>query len=132
MDGSKLMSLSQQILDCDDSTIEPIDLPEWGVTAFIRTMTGIERDSWDVYATKELAKNTKVNIRGKIVCICLCDEDGKRLFGDGQAEALSKKNAKALNRVYDAALKLNKMRDEDIEDLEKNLKADPKENSGSA
>jgi hypothetical protein len=120
MDGSKLMSLSQQILDCDDSTIEPIDLPEWGVKAFIRTMTGTDRDSWELYASKQLEKVNGVNIRGKLACLSLCDENGKRLFGDGQAEALSKKSSKALNRVYEASLKLNKLSDEDIEALEKN------------
>jgi hypothetical protein len=127
-----MKSLSQQILDCDDTTIEPIDLPEWGVKAFIRTMTGTDRDSWEMYASKQLDKVNGVNIRGKLACICLCDEKGKRLFGDGQAEALSKKNSKALNRVYEAALKLNKLSDEDIKELEKNSKADQKGSSGSA
>ena len=115
------MSLSaKDILESSDQNIEPISLPEWGGDAFIRTMSGTERDSWEMYASKQMEKVNNVNIRAKLASITLCDKEGKRLFGDGQVDALSKKSAKALNRVYEAALKLNKLSDEDIEQLEKN------------
>ena len=120
MDGIHIMLSSDDILSCIDSTIEPIEIPEWGGSAFIRTMTGTERDTWEMYASKQMEKTNNVNIRAKLACLALCDESGKRLFGDGQIDALAKKSAKALNRVYEASLKLNKLSDDDIEQLEKN------------
>ena len=114
------MLSTDDILNCNDSTIDPIDIPEWGGSAFIRTMTGTERDSWEMYASKQMEKVNGVNIRAKLACISLCDEAGKRMFGDGQIDALAKKSAKALNRVYEASLQLNKLSDDDIEQLEKN------------
>lgn len=120
MDGFNVMLSSEDILGFDDSNIEPISIPEWGGDAFIRTMTGTERDSWEMYAAKQMDKVNNVNIRAKLACLSLCDEKGKRLFGDGQVEALAKKSAKPLNRVYEASLKINKLSDDDIEQLEKN------------
>jgi len=120
LDGICIMLSSDDILAFNDSTIEAISIPEWGGDAFIRTMTGVERDSWEMYAAKQMDKTNNVNIRAKLACLSLCDEKGKRLFGDGQVDALSKKSAKPLNRVYEASLKLNKLSDDDIEALEKN------------
>lgn len=114
------MLSSQDILNCDDVSVEPISIPEWGGDAFIKVMTGTERDSWEMYASKQMEKTNGVNIRAKLVCLCLCDETGKRIFGDGQVDALSKKSARALNRVYEAATALNKLTDDDIAELEKN------------
>ena len=120
LDGFSVMLTAENILQFEDSGIEPIGLPEWGGSAYIRTMSGSERDSWEMYASKQMDKSNNVNIRAKLACICLCDENGKRLFGDGQVEALGKKSSKPLDRIYSQALKLNKLTDEEIETIEKN------------
>lgn len=111
---------ANDILNSNDSTLEKISIPEWGGDAFIRTMSGGERDSWEMYAAKQLEKTNNVNLRARLASLTLCDEKGNRLFKDDQVQALSKKSAKALDRVYEAAIKLNKLSDEDIEALEKN------------
>jgi len=120
LDGFDLMLSAEDILSSKDDSLEKVSVPEWGGDVFVRTMTGGERDSWELYASKQMERANNVNIRAKLACLCLCDENGKRLFGDGQVDALGKKSAKALDRVYSAALELNKLTDEDIEQLEKN------------
>ena len=115
------MSLTaESILNCNDSGIKKISVPEWGGDVFIRTMSGTERDSWEMYAGHQLEKKGNVNIRAKLAVITLCDESGKRLFADQQLDKLSSKNGKALDRVYSESLKLNKLTDEEVEQLEKN------------
>lgn len=115
------MTLSaQDILNCQDSGIESVSVPEWGGDVHIRTMTGVERDNWEVYASSQFEKKGSVNIRAKLAVLTLCDTSGNRLFKDSDLDQLSGKNSKALDRVYSAALKLNKLTDDDIEDLEKN------------
>ena len=115
------MLSSSDILECDDSNYDVISVPEWGGDVRIRTMTGGERDSWELYVTNEVKKTNSVNVRARLVALTACDKDGKRIFGDGQIAALNKRNGKALDRVYDAALRLNKLTESDIEELEGNL-----------
>jgi len=115
------MITADEILSFDDGTIEKLIVPEWGnAEVYIRTMSGSERDTWELYASKAMERKGAVNIRAKLACLCLCDENGKRLFADGQVDQLGKKSSKALDRVYSAALKVNKLSDDEIEALEKN------------
>jgi len=111
---------AQDILSCDDSMAQKINIPEWGGDVYIRTMSGSERDSWELHAEAQLDKTNSVNVRAKLASLTLCDEKGKRLFSDNQLAALGKKSGKALDRVYSASLKLNKVTDADIKELEKN------------
>lgn len=113
------MEISDKILSADDIKIEPIDLDEWGVKAFIRVMNGTERDSWEVYAQKQL-KADKVNMRARLAAICLCNAHGERIFKDEQTAELSQKSSIVLDRIYDAAIRLNKIGAADLEALEKN------------
>ena len=47
------------ILQAHDLVIEKIDLPEWGGTAFVREMSGFERDGWEAYAQREIEKKNR-------------------------------------------------------------------------
>ena len=108
------------ILNCDDSSKEKINIPEWGGDVYIKVMSGSERDSWELYYGKEIEKTNSVNVRSKLAGLTLCDEQGKRLFSDGQIAALGKKSGSALERVYVESLRINKVTESDIEALEKN------------
>ena len=110
---------ADKILSADDITIEPINLEEWGGKAFIRVMSGTERDSWEVYAQKQI-NSDKVNMRARLAVICLCDDKGARIFKDNQTAELAKKSSIVLDRIYEAAVKLNKIGAADLEALEKN------------
>lgn len=113
------MLKADDILAAEDLKIEPIDLPEWGGSAFIRVMNGTERDSWEVYAQKQMSSD-RVNMRARLAVICLCDDKGERIFKDSQAADLAKKSSIALDRVYEAAVRLNRIGAADLEALEKN------------
>lgn len=114
------MLSAEQILAANDTGIESVDVPEWGGSVCIRTMTGTERDSWELYYQSEVKKRDNANVRAKLCALTICDESGKRLFTDQQVADLAKKNAKALDRVFTAATRLNKITEDEIEELEKN------------
>ena len=107
------------ILAADDITIRPLKIPEWGGTIHIRTMTGQERDTWEVYAQSQMQADS-VNIRARLAAICICDETGKRLFTNADTVKLSEKSGAALDRVYEAAVRLNGLSGEEVERIEKN------------
>ncbi|WP_119728335.1 hypothetical protein [Thermomonospora amylolytica] len=109
-----------QILAADDLTTEDVEVPEWGGTVRVRTLTGAERDRFEESMAQTRGKSVKTNLanlRARLVALCVVDEDGKRLFSDSEAAALGRKSAAALDRVFEAARKLNRMTEEDVEEL---------------
>ncbi len=111
------------ILGADDLTREPVEVPEWGGTVFVRTMTGTERDEFETSMFVGLGKKRKenfANLRARMVALCAVNDKGERLFTYQDAEALGRKNAAALDKVFDAAQKLNGFREQDIEKLVEN------------
>lgn len=107
------------ILAADDITIREIKIPEWGGSVHIRTITGQERDTWEVYAQSQMSAQT-VNIRARLAAISICDETGKRLFADADTSKLAEKSGVALDRIYEAAARLNGLSSEEVERIEKN------------
>ena len=98
--------------------VEKIKVPEWGGEVFIREMTAAERDGWEATAFGENADKTC--IRARLACICLCDDKGARLFSDTDLPSLGKLSASALDRIFTASMKVNRLRKSDVEELEKN------------
>jgi len=86
------------ILKAADSKIEKLEVPEWGGHIFLKNMTGGERDAF-------------------VLVRCICDEEGNTVFTKKDIDALGKKSAKALDRCFAAAQKLNGLSAEDVEEL---------------
>lgn len=119
------MSLTRdQILAFDDikPTVTPVDVPEWGGPVLIRPMSGLDRERFENYLAKE-AKDSDGNVRARMAAYCLCDEEGRTLFTEADVEALGRKNSHALDRIYQACIRLNALRKDGIDELEKNSDA---------
>jgi|CXWL01.1.fsa_nt_gi hypothetical protein len=111
-----------QILAVDDITRELVPVPEWGGDVFVGIMSGAARDAWEMEcaAAKESKRPTPDNFRATLCAHCICDEKGARLFALSDIPALGKKSAVALDRVFEVALRVNKIGAKDREGLEKN------------
>ena len=119
------------ILASSDGKVEPLEIPEWGGTVYIRTITGGERDGVEHALTVDpVTGNRRQNFRAYFVMLVCCDESGKRMFNMHDIPALSKKNGAAIERILDAGLKLNKFADKDVEEMTKNSSSSQGENSG--
>lgn len=108
----------EQILAADDIKRQAVKVPEWGGDVFVKVMTGEERDAFELDTLAE--GRDRRNIRAKLLARCLCDDNGKRLFTDAEIAALAAKSGGALNRLFDVAIKLNRIGNDEIEELEKN------------
>jgi len=104
----------EQILEADDLKSEEIPVPEWGGSVLVRPMSGSERDAFEA----RYAKVGKQNIRAASAAASICDENGQAIFSVSDIEALGKKSAAALDRVADAALRLSKLSQQDVAQLE--------------
>jgi hypothetical protein len=109
-------------------------VPEWGITVFITTMSGTERDAFEAEIVTLRGKKTDLNlknIRAKLLVRTIVDESGQRIFSDADAGELGKKSASVLSRLYEIAQKINGLREEDVEELGKGLPLDQSGDSGS-
>lgn len=102
------MLTRDQILAIPKPLPVEVDVPEWGGSVFVRGLTGIERDTWEVAnARANREKARRVNIRAALLVYALCDKDGNSLFAPGQADALGSFPASILDRLYDVAAELS-------------------------
>lgn len=114
------MALSKdQILAADDMGLLEINVPEWGGTVFVRVMTVGERDSYENDWMVNKSSGVE-NFRSKFLQRVLCDESGELLFKADEINLLAKKSARAITRVWDAAMKHNALTDSDVDELAKN------------
>lgn len=111
------------ILSADDLAREFVEIPEWGGGVFVRMMTGEERDRWELGFSKRRGKDGNLDlhgIRAELAAMVACDERGKSIFSVEDAPVLAKKSGSAIERICIAARKLNRLNEEDVEDLKKN------------
>jgi hypothetical protein len=138
MDNAEKLLSKADILGFDDTRYAYVMVPEWGGRVRLRTMTGTERDDFELsllVAKKEGKKTTREvvlrNVRAKLVATCICDEQGKRLFNDTEIATLGAKNGKALDRIYEISRDLNGLSEEEVEEIVKNSVSGQSDNTTS-
>jgi hypothetical protein len=125
---------ADEILGADDLPTRDVDVPEWGGTVRIRALSGKERDAFEASIAQQKGRSTRANLenlRARLVAKCAIGPDGKRLFSDSAAVALGQKSAAALDRVFEAARKLNRMTDDDVAELTEDFPEEDGEPSSS-
>lgn len=125
------------ILGADDIRYEYVDVPEWGGTVRVRSLTGSERDeydaeSWAMTNGGKDAKGALTDFRVRRVARAIVDEDGAPLFSARDIAALGRKNGMVIDRLDDAISRLSGMDTEAVKAALEALKAAPSEGSGSA
>jgi len=108
------------ILAADDHEYEVVPCPEWGGEVRLRSLTGAERDAYEQSLVQTRGKSREMNLRNaraKLVALCAVDENGNRLFSDQDVAALGRKNAKPLDRLFDAARRLAGLSEDDVDRL---------------
>ena len=118
-----------EILAADDLPRELVEVPEWGGSVYVRGLTAMERSEFENLMLGLENKRIKVGksddmtiqmdmrvLRVRLSALCMVDEKGNRLFGDDAVEALGRKSADALNRIFVVAQRLSGMTSDDVED----------------
>lgn len=126
----------EEILAADDLVVEEVEVTEWqeGGKVRVKTMSGYERDRFEESLTQHKGKKiqmTMQNVRARMAAATIIDENGKPLFSPGDIEALGRKSAAALDRIFSVAMRLAGMRSEDIEELTANFTSAPSGASSS-
>lgn len=110
-----------QILGADDRAFREVDVPEWGGSVRIGTMTAAERDAFEASMIPEKGKkqaDKMANFRARFVARCIVDAEGKPVFTEADIVQLGRKSANVLSRLFDECRELNGMTEKDVEQLE--------------
>ncbi len=110
----------KDILDHVDLASEVIDVPEWGGQVKVITMSGFARDRFEASITGKNGGSNFDNIRAKLAAATIADDAGNLLFDEADIAKLGRKSCAALDRVFAASQKLNRLSQQDVEDLAKN------------
>lgn len=85
----------------------PVDVPELGGTVYVRVLKAAERDNLELAMHKAREEGQSVNYRGRWACACACDEQGKRLFADDDANEMGRMPGTWVDRIARAAQAAN-------------------------
>ncbi len=100
---------------------ESVHIPEWGGDVFVREITAGEYDVIQLAIYDAGKRGSNREFRARWVSAFLCDESGARLFSDGEIATIANMGAKAIDRIYEAGQKFNKL--DEADELEKNAEA---------
>jgi hypothetical protein len=107
----------EQVLEVNDILTEVVNVPEWGGEITVIVMDGPTRDEWEMMLYAD-GKADTTNRRARLCAMTIIDpKTGKRMF---TAEELSKKSGVALGRIFESAMRLNKIGAAALEDEIKN------------
>jgi hypothetical protein len=138
--GKQLFLNREALLQRDELKIEKVQLTRGFV--YVREMTGYEKDVWEQSMLKQRPsgdKNKPVeyettleDFRAKLAVVTVCDESGELLFQPKDVKTLNKMmSASNMERIIEAAQRLNAVTEKDKEDILKNLEAEVGESSNS-
>lgn len=111
------------ILSAVDIHPQPLEMPEWGGTVFIRPLTAEERVLFtgDLEALEQSDDKLKQLKQVTLFVVrVLCDADGKRLFADGDADQFNNKSFDSLQKIMAAGMTFNGIAPGALEDTKKN------------
>lgn len=114
------------ILAADDAQTEVVAVSEWGLSVIVKALTGEQRDAFEASIMRQKDGGETVDtrdMRAKFVARCVVDEKGNRLFTNEDVKVLSRKSARALQRVFDVGARLAGMSKESVASLEGNSDA---------
>lgn len=124
---SKILSRSD-ILGCDDMRSQTLEIPEWGGSVRIRSLTGAEREAFEanLYRLVDGRRELELeNFRAKLAAACIVDEEDRQIFSAADVLALAKKSSVALARIFNAAEALNGMHADAVAGAQKNSASGP-------
>jgi hypothetical protein len=127
--GTRMALLSKEaIFAQNDQTHEDVEVPEWGGTVRLRSLTGEERDAYEASMVQQVGKKARANLRNmraKLVAMAAIKETGEPLFDHADVMRLGQSNAAALDRLFEVAQRLSGLSDDDLKELEEGFGSAP-------
>jgi hypothetical protein len=114
------MSIKETIQAAEDIHKKSVDMPEWGVTIEVRTMTARERAN--LFNSCVDKKGNIIHDKfqaGVIIACCFDPESDAKLFGPADENMIMEKSAGAIERLANAAMNISGLSPESMVEAEK-------------
>lgn len=99
------------ILTSLDLPTESVEIPEWGGAVTVKAFSGFIRGKIDAFIQSHLDRDGKLTdtagLKHFVFVHSVADESGELLFTEADIPALSNKSAKAIDRVFNTASRIN-------------------------
>ncbi len=116
------MSIRDQIINADDIEHEIIEVPVWGVSIEVRSMTGRARTRLIKTATDNDGQLDMETLYPDMVILCAFDpETGEQIFTQDDRDLLLSKSAGPLELIALAAMRISGMTPDAVEVAGKDL-----------
>jgi len=126
----------EQILGADRKRTVDVPVKEWGGAVRLQELSASDRDLWEsesflVAADGESARFNPKHARARLVVRSIVDEQGRRMFTDDEVASIGSLSAASVQKLFNAARKLNAISDGDMKELEGNSGAGPNDGDSS-
>ena len=122
-----MSKLSDIIIAADDIESETVEVPQWGVTVVVKSMTAGDRAKLLSGAINNGGQLDFEEVLPDVVILCTYDpETGERVFGPQHREAVMGKSAAAVETV---AMRLSGLNDDAVDAAGKGSSETPTEGS---
>lgn len=102
------------ILSAHDVSVEAVDVPEWGGSVYVKTFSGRDRDAFEL-SFGDGAQDA----RARLAVATVCNAQGELLFTPADVGALTQKSGAALDRVFEVAMRINRLSNDEVDALKK-------------
>jgi hypothetical protein len=115
------VNLRDKILAANDRTFEVLHVPEWDCDVRVYTMTAGDKTR----IVKLFNDGVPDDYFARLVYLCVCDENGVRVFSESDIKDLQDKSAIPVSRIAEVASRLNKLNETPEALAEKNSETIP-------
>ncbi len=114
--------IRKAILGANDRPVEVVETPEWAPITSVRVavLSGKARDALMRRIISADGAVAQDSVSAAWCAACVVDDQGEQVFSTEDIAALGEKAMTALDRVAAAAVRLNKMAPEQLEELKGN------------
>lgn len=114
------MTLREQILSKRECRRESIQIDGWEFPVFVKVMTGTERDQWEIWWDELRKGDGRKHFRASLLIFTVVDADGAAVFQRTDLDAVGQLPSPAVERLHEAAFRLNRLGKEAAESAEGN------------
>ena len=108
-----------------DIKTKKVAVPEWKTDVYLKILSGTERDAFEAGYTDQRMQNFRV----RFLVLTMCDQNGERVFTDEQVSVLGKRSSLVINRLFEAAWKINMLSPEAVDEAGESSGTDRKNGS---
>jgi hypothetical protein len=119
----------EEILEVQDLPFEDVEVPEWHGTVRVAGMNALEATRYSARMTALVENEQTETIMPELLSRMLVNDRFERIFSEEDIEALGKKSAVVLKRLFEAALRLSGISEAAIGEQAKNSVGTPADDS---